>query len=960
MLDLRKAMLEAGYKSYDELAARVSKAWLEIEPDAKVPRGRGLGTMLGKLAKGQQAWWRSNPAALDALAAVLERDPDDLELTSPESSSDSDFVFSEFPQIAPLNLSVESPPILWTTTLDDFYGELINGFLRTGALELRGSPPVGPAFWLEIPPGWGRSLLLHTTRARKRVRTAATRTLAEASRFVEGKDMVVICVGEPDPDHDQELLWKWRKRPGLVVLAPFPLPVAPSRPYIHYTGVYGGASSEEIHSSRILEEWQTSMPVPVEGWRSLLCKWVEGRLPDGTLFQADAFFAWLSRVDPLAIVIASPADLLTFAHEAHQHGERRLDEILVGSTRAHVVGDLVEQVSGTDDSPRATWLRAFGAKALSLLAETRFRDLRVAWQGPLTTDEWVSLVPEDLTPSAQASGATEKIVIALEDAGSRRRKRALLSQLNVAAMQPHRQEVIDYLRSAGFLVAAGAGRFELVPRWLGQTAALKLVRESLASDRVSEWGSWALESGRRKFVDAVLLALGDDEFCGVVRRACAALRQDDVAIISAVEALFVGAAARWERDLPFDAACAAELRDTALACLRVRHADDGGSLIVAPVTRWGFNDQYPDGITWLLAAWTWSLNTPSSTNAAIQEMQWAFPGWCAKEFVPSPALPRALHVPPQALRLRFLDVGLVALRRILDDHGPFDGPYLASLLPALVIEHARRGWSPPGTALDSVWATICAPFGAASPASGLARTEQDPLVANWLIDQFRKLPPGERRQSAASLWRWLVSRSDAVAGKHSPLFPFQPYPREVAIFMAAELEPAVVVESLPTAARTALQRYIAFLPPRCRNAAARWIAESAPEHVDTYLGMYEVLGRDDLVGMLALADAPKTSARVAHLLWSIAPEAAAERARRTYLGEPQDLAWPWFYRVSSPASLPVLLDVVESRTEKVPSWLSLWLHNWLPFAGAAAPRIFTILNALAASRGKSASGASLP
>lgn len=595
-----EARRRAGYASNDALARALKENAPEsfngIEP-------RSLGAKLGELGRGVITWWRGRQDRLAAVRDLTGFDAEEL-VAALGQRDRGQWIFPEFSSLAPLNLMDElpaqigAPKTLDSKTMEGSLDEWLQLALPPSRRFRRPHPPAGIK-WLTIAAGWGRGLLLARFQTFGEVEVVVAETLDDAVSLASCRLPLVLAPTRMVGQGDLEALIR----------------LSPDRPVLIVTdGDWPTSlqSIDEVWHPRW--DWLTSKDVdrrrlalmngkpgglygagqidafvwrPVEGWRTLLLDWLEKRLAGtgDTLFTREGLDKWLQRFDPTSVWFSTPSDLLSLASLCHESGERKLP-----SPETQDAGVRLLQHFGRTDSRAESILRR--------LVEMRWRDASHDFFTPLTWSGWQALVDLDAGPVGESSASK-----------TRRVKSAALD--------------LEVLRRDGFLTADSQGLWAFAQ----PTQARLILRDSLirwvSEGDIERWARPQIGDGSRQtVVDSVLSSMS----MAAIKRSLLAVSDSSpgcLAALSAAESLFVSLGPRFNLG---------QVNYTPevgrLVSLIFRHYDEVSGYEWPPFTR-SESDCYGASLSWLLACWEWSLNTPPPP-AFPSTLSGFFPGWLSR------------------------------------------------------------------------------------------------------------------------------------------------------------------------------------------------------------------------------------------------------------------------------------------------------------------------------------------
>jgi hypothetical protein len=865
------------------LGKAIRKEWLKLAPGKKVPSERTLGNslrLLEKLRPGQSSPWLTDDkykVGKAAFRAVTGRRFEDLPIGRGTIAS------PDFEDLPPFQPGVDRP-------------------VAAGSPDWFEAPSPADRIWIIAPSGSGRSFAVSWHSIRGTATALEVPTLTDD--FDPGKGPLVVSVERPGVLTDRAAASRLAKRGQVLVIAPFPPPVAP-------------APAEEDEKANEQNEWSVFRWRPNPDWRSALVHHLADRL-SGTesLLDAAQVIEWLDVNDPECEQFAVPADIVSIAAFVHDKGPAALkrdlaDDYLTTATER-------ASASGRDGS---TWLRSHAADAIFSVVRARISSCGVPWYGPLSKESWHELLGANAAPVALSDAA-------IEDALSRRKGGK--EELRQLLTRRDPKEQLDLLVIAK-LLRLTVGGFSLQPGWLADSLARKEVRRSLREDAPSTWGRWAADADRRGLVDAALDELDDSALVRLATRAASDFDHRLLGSAAAVESLFSAVAWRLHKhreDHDWSAfGNLGPLWEAQRTLLTTRYTD---GLPLEPTTRPGF----AQGSDWIVDCWAWSFFGPKADRDP--PAAWLFPGWAQLSLedmaplhrhflgMPSHSGPNLDPTPRPSSRkepsLRLLEMADAVVDRCRDPEVPADLP--VELAPSVILRahtHTPR-WAIPSKTIIELLST---PWG-------------DPLLSN----RFEALSSEEKASVADDVFRALAS----VAGDRM----VQENGLSAVGRMAEYLRPSAVLQALRPAIIPVLLQSIFKLPAKVRSPVVAFALDNCPEQVGSLeVAMFGTsFGRRRAVSPATAADvdwiedvATRGQARwpFQQELWRLAPDRARERAR---LPLESDVAKEWFF--AAPATeFGGLLDHLKGKS--LPPWAQVWLRRRVQDAGADADRAYAML-----------------
>lgn len=867
-----------------------------------------LAGRIGDLNRGVVTWWRSRPEQTQALADILEVPVEDLGVMDGAAS----FIvnFSDFPALKPLDMKREKPWQLGREVLDisevkSEYGvETLDEWLDPNPASWR--PPFEQA-WLQVDSPIEQQLLTQKLTAAGRFDVVSAQTLIDTAEQLRGGKPLVVSVSESGGDADWLALADRPYSAGLLVIAPFHMPIA--------AGTWAAASFyswERLTSNqRDLRKTELTQPSSPGGfkrwtwtllpdWRVKLLDWVGARLdrhhPD-SLFSADAAQKWLANFDPQSVWFSTPSDLLQLCQLMNSRNLPKFTDKDCGMKLATALFKA---------GP------AYRREQMAELVQTRWYRRDIPWRGSLPMQVWLSLSPDALvavSPAALAKISTGKNLAAVKKELATLGEYAKLGNpdalLTSGLIQPDSDDAYDfqYRTLAGLLVRD------------------KLLRQ-VANEAAESWGWACFDEQRRPLVDAVLDAVSLDQLVAALQRACGGAADGDASasLVGAREALFMAVGRRIAGGDAINAADVLPLARCVIAQL------DMASLpwaLPGPCSRPTQTDD--DSLQWITACWAWSL----LPNESAPDDSWLFPGWCQ-------ALPEApywvnvlwvdeKYEPASPAWLQFLLVIDAWLKEI--DTPVADAP--PHLHIALLARAAAGRWSPD----LSWWATVSKCFWA-----------QDAL-----IKRLEDLGKSDAPQVALRLWpSWLAFERSFPAAENWILTI-----SKIRHWLLANIQPVAALDGLNDDDLWYLVGAPVYLPPDFRPLLFKKITPllfvALEQNAETIPYFHEV----QFFERFGVCIAPLLHDFLAHerlgvaaatCLWRWDAESASQHLQHS---QHLDALARQHLLMECPATyLAVAANVVKTSPElfDLPS-LDGWARQQLPNAGASAPALLAVLRA---------------
>lgn len=814
------------FDSYDALA----KALRSRFPDADWPTDRSLGTLIGKLDRGDSVWWTKRPDQAKLLADLLELSLEDL--GAYEQKAKLSFQFEAFPGLQPLNLKRDAPCRLATPRFlgSSQYRETLNHWLDPHT-HLRNCTETE---WLQVSDDLERQLLTQWLDAAGRHKVIVVERLVDAADYMAELAPLVVSVSADVDEVDLRVLATRPDGWGVLVINPFMPSLQPETSSAAYIGwelnMFMG--TERYRIERDIGRFRCWTWDLLPDWRQRLLEWVEARLnrySADTLFSAKGVLDWLDRFDPFEKWFSTTSDVLQLCQIAHQASERRLPSPNHPESGNRLTQSLFGQASSTK------------IVSIKQLAETRWNRLDLPWRGDLPLESWLSLA----IPSVPRTTQDDIQAIAHGTQGERIRKARRVVNL-LEAGNP------DALVSTGLLKRGHKDRFD----FQHATLARLLVRDSLMRKIAREdLGTWALacfDAGRRSTIDAALDALSIDHLVTVAER----LRQapnDSAVAIAASEALFLAIGRRLIEGQKIPTALGSIAK-----CVSSR-LDLSDPL--SPLDPWSRStDSSDEQLEWIAACWAWSLMTDVPMGITDS---WLFPGsnrsGSASALWPQIPIWKYIEWPkddcvrlPRAMK----DLLSCTCLWLKDKKNPdlifLDGP--ESVFPRIaILDRAARG----GCSAESEWWS-------------------EVLKRSWAANALMERLIDVGKAAAARLWPSLLAFKLKPSQKG-----FRVRMSPIWIWILEQLTPREALDGLDKQTLIRLGSIPEALPPSYRAPLLQHL--STEEHLAEYSKVSEFIERFGPAAMPALPsvlDHVELGFTAARYLWRWDPDAAERLLRR--------------------------------------------------------------------------------
>lgn len=885
---IRSSPAFQAFDSYDALA----KALRNRFPDADWPTDRSLGTLIGKIDRGNSVWWAKRPDLAKALADLLELSLEDL--GAYEQKAKLSFQFEAFPGLQPLNLKREAPCRLATPRFlgSSQFRQTLDQWLDPQAFQRSGTETE----WLQISDELEHQLLTQWLDAAGRYKVIFVEHLADAADHMEELAPLVISVSADADEADLRVLAKRPDGWGVLVISPFmprPQLETSSAAFMgwEFISLRGTERNQVERNFGNFRRWSWDL---LPDWRRRLLEWVEVRLNrygTDTLFSATGVSDWLEQFDPLEKWFSTTSDVLQLCQIAHQVSERRLPK--------------PNSLESGNRMTQAIFGQASPTKIVSIkqLAEARWNRLDLPWRGDLPLESWLSLA----IPSVPRITKEDVQAIAHGSIGERNSNARRVANL-LEAGNP------DALLSTGLLKKGHRNKFDFQHGTLARLLVRDLLMRKIAREDLGTWALACFDESRRSTVDAALDALSTDHLVTVAER----LRQapnDSAVALAASEALFLAVGRRLIEGQKIPTALG-----TIAQCVSSR-LDLSDSL--SPLDPWSRStDSSDEQLEWIAACWAWSLMTdvpigiadswlfPSSSRSGPNSALWPrIPVWKNIEWPKDNCeqLPRVME--------GLLFCTCLWLKDIENPDLTFlDGP--ESVFPRIaILERAARG----GCNAESEWWNEV-----------IARR----WAANALLDKLI----GVGNAAAARLWPSLLAfalqpSQDGYRIRWSPIW----------IGILEQLTPREALDGLDRQALVHLGSIPEALPPSYRAPLLQHL--STEQHLADYSEVDEFIERFGPAAVPALPsvlDHVELGRTAARYLWRWDPEAAERLLQRN--DDLNVLARENLLDECPAEYLPSAIDVLASNPNLLePDQRVYWARRHLPHSSGQAELLLSMI-----------------
>lgn len=597
---LQLAMENIKISSFDALGSALRERFPEIE----WPQTRSMGTRLGELNKGQMGWWSKRPDCVERLAALLQCAPQDLGL-HPNAPPSNLFLFHDFPELPPLDLTRDSPCELGHYVEDGGskpWTDLTPWFGHAPFQSFRQPIPSGVS-WLYFPRGTGRDVFWAHLKSRTPYECRTADTIATlADRF---KRAGPICVKVEESAGKRDLLALAARNEGTAILvcAPFRLHTRRrAQPFERESWELQKQSRKEQEFHALTNPTASSGDGGVDryewrlhaNWRKTLLAWIEQQLarhPD-SLFDARRLENWLAEFTDYAL-FDTPRDVVAICRYVHLFGHRDLPKPSDRAAGSKLLGLLKTQ----DEHP---------SEFIEIVHDWLI-DLDFPWNGWIDAQRWGNYV----TP--RETEATLNLVQKLADEPGERERARIAEQISERISEPSRHKPVD----SDFLIQNEKAEIKLRPRFLADLIARERLLYLIQNHPPAKWAALCFDPPRRELVLQAMALLSDEE----LSRAAAKIIEsyvDDATGIGATEAIFLAAGRRKKLAMPISQSL---LNIAEIVLGRLASSDE-----FAP-RPWSIAYSGEEDIWWTAACWIWSLSTPEPLLKIPSDWTAIFPGW---------------------------------------------------------------------------------------------------------------------------------------------------------------------------------------------------------------------------------------------------------------------------------------------------------------------------------------------
>lgn len=573
-------------------------------------KARSLGAKISDLDRGKITWWINNPDKAKALSALLELSLAELRLL--QKTNDHSFVFDDFPELPHLDLKRETPFELGNFTIDPIQKNPKDSFESEFDLSewLKCSASFRSPYeisWLHINDELQRNLFSKYLDFTARYNVLFVDTLQDAGEELKEYKPLIISVRNNGGDSDLLALAMRPDGFGTLVIAPHMLSaeqeISPYEDFSWESVTSNGAQKRlrQLSKSGQYADIKRWVWTPLPDWKHSLINWVGARLRSkevDTLFSDNEISDWINSFDAHDVWFKESKDVMLLCNMAHNIGERKLPKPNDREAGKKLVQAIFKQEKQTQ------------IYAIKKIADSRWINTEVSWDGGLTLDEWNVLSPADTTKQDD--------LIKLAHGKTLRERNEALELLKLKLLSGNAVALVD----SGVIKEISTDSFDFQSR----TLANLMVRDLLMKNMLNGDFSWAwacFDNQRRPLIDAVLNSASMDTLTFVANN-LAKIASDSVEEIGVSEALFIAIGKRIASselinpDLIFT-----NLAKKVVSRLELFYEEDIHSWdLPAPLSR-PVNSE-SDKLSWINACWSWSL---VSNISITMPSHWLFPGW---------------------------------------------------------------------------------------------------------------------------------------------------------------------------------------------------------------------------------------------------------------------------------------------------------------------------------------------
>lgn len=508
----------------DELARQL----IEANPLIQWIKPRSLSAKIGELDKGKITWWMNNSDKADALANLLELSLAELGLQKKPKSNF--FKFDEFPELPQLDLKKES--LFHTGAFSSYQFSEASNSLPAESLNLDEWLESSSSFrapydisWLKIDDELQRSLFSKWLDVNAKYNVIFVDTLLDAGEELKAFKPLILCVSNNGGENDLTALADRPDGFGTLIVAPYMIKISPKSDGIgipSWEYITLNASQKRLQKFIDGGFYRTDIKKhiwrPYPNWKIILLNWVAARVKAkelDTLFTAEEVIAWITNFDSSETWFKETKAIMLLCNIAHTIGERKLPQ--PGDLEA---GYKLAQAIFKKDNQAQLF-------AIKKLAESRWSNNQVTWQGGLSLDTWATLSPFNSMVTKQEE--LNKIVNGISEND---RKKAAESY-----MHKYAANTVDNLLSNNVITDDLSGSFDFQNRTLANLMVRDFILQKISNSDLS-W-AWAFfDNGRMPIVNASIDAAPIESLISIAKK----LNQETVETVETIgasEALFI-------------------------------------------------------------------------------------------------------------------------------------------------------------------------------------------------------------------------------------------------------------------------------------------------------------------------------------------------------------------------------------------------------------------------------------
>lgn len=583
---------------------------------------RSLGAKIGELDKGKITWWTNNPDKAQALSDFLEISLAELGLH--QKTNDHSFAFDDFPELPNLDLKRETPFELGSFTLDPsqkkpeqaWESELdISEWLKSSA-SFRLPHEM---LWLRIHDDLQRALFSKHLDVTAQFNVIFVDKLQDAGEKLKEYKPLIISVRYDGGEDDLSALAERPDGFGTLVIAPHMLAIqqetSPSS-YFSWESVTSTRTQNrllKLSQSGQYADIKLWIWTPLPDWKHSLINWVGARLRSkevDTLFSANEINDWINSFDANDVWFKESKDIMLLCNMAHSMGERKLPKPSDREAGKKLVQAIFQQEEQTQ------------IYAIKKIAESRWINTEISWDGGLSLEEWNLLSPADTATQLDDD------LVKIAHAKTLSERNDALNLFKIKRSVGNAEGLV----SSGLIKNVTSGSFDFQSKTLTNLMIRDLLMQNMLNGNLS-WAWACFDNQRRPLIDAVLNSVSMDILTLVAKKLTQAApgSAEDIGIS---ESLFIAMGKRIaskeliQPDIVFINLAKKIVNRLELFYEKNIHSWDLPAPLSRPI------DSEHKKLEWINACWSWSL----VPNISIKlPPHWLFPGWAEvfPKFVPS-------------------------------------------------------------------------------------------------------------------------------------------------------------------------------------------------------------------------------------------------------------------------------------------------------------------------------------